>query len=272
MKKELLSKVFMAMMMVFALSCSSSDDSNDEGVSNDISNQDAQYEQMLKGTSWKIDKDFYFNEGEGRENHTDGIMTFAYNNIWYLIGLYNYIDADGTWSVENGLLEIVVKNYTSDMGLAAFRGFVSTAGFLRNKIVYLTDSKMRLKWSSDETNKSSVEFVKVTYREGTIQGGHNGNSSGGSSSGDKPYVTSFDFTATKTSITVKFMCSERPSSATVKYGISSASGTVSSSISGKQVSATVNGLKSGTKYYFKCTVSNSYGSSTSDTFTAITNY
>jgi len=100
-----------------------------------------------------------------------------------------------------------------------------------------------------------------------------GSGSGGSgSTGDAPYVTSFDFTATKSSITVKFMCSERPTNATIKYGTSSPTSTASSSISGKQVSATVSGLKSGTKYYFKCTVKNSYGSSTSDTFSAITNY
>ena len=91
-------------------------------------------------------------------------------------------------------------------------------------------------------------------------------------SNDAPYITSFSFTATKTSITVKFMASERPTSASVKYGENSANKTISSNISGKQISATATGLKAGTKYYFKCTVKNSYGSSTSDSFAAITNY
>lgn len=100
----------------------------------------------------------------------------------------------------------------------------------------------------------------------------NDGGSSGSQTNEPPYVISFDFSATKTSITVKFMCNERPSSATVKYGTSSPSSTISSSISGKQVTATASGLKAGTKYYFKCTVKNSYGSSTSDTFSAITNY
>jgi len=104
--------------------------------------------------------------------------------------------------------------------------------------------------------------------------GNNNNNNGGSGSStdEPPYVISYDFSATKTSITVKFMCNERPTSATVKYGTSSPSRSTSSSIIGKQVTATVSGLKSGTKYYFNCTVKNSYGSSTSDTFTAITNY
>ena len=126
-------------------------------------------------------------------------------------------------------------------------------------------------YASSGVSRTRGLSVRAVYS--TSDGSGSGNDGGsGDSSGDKPYVTSFDFTATKTSITVKFMCNERPSSATVRYGTSSPSSTTSSSISGKQVSATVSGLKSGTKYYFKCTVSNSYGSSTSDTFSAITNY
>ena len=101
--------------------------------------------------------------------------------------------------------------------------------------------------------------------------GDNPNGNGGEEN-DKPYVIRCDFTATKTSITVKFMCNIRPTKATIKYGTSSPSKTVSTTITNKQVSATVRGLNSGTKYYFNCTVSNSYGSSTSDTYPAMTNY
>jgi len=122
-----------------------------------------------------------------------------------------------------------------------------------------------------------ITFVKASEPEhvfnsgGGTSGGGTGEG-GGTTSGDAPYVTSFNSTSTKTSITVKFMCSERPTSATIKYGTSSATKTVSSSIAGKQVSATVSGLKAGTKYYFKCTVKNQYGSSTSDEYPAMTNY
>ena len=115
----------------------------------------------------------------------------------------------------------------------------------------------------------------TTYSDddnGNGGGSGSGSGSDGGSDGEAPYVTSFSFTATKSSITVKFMCNEKPTSATVKYGESSATKSVSSSITGKQVSATASGLKAGTKYYFKCTVKNSYGSSTSDEYSAITNY
>lgn len=120
----------------------------------------------------------------------------------------------------------------------------------------------------------NIRPVTTYSDDGSGNGGGSGSGSGNDSGndGETPYVTSFDFTATKSSITVKFMCNERPTSATIKYGTSTPSSTASSSISGKQVSATVSGLKSGTKYYFKCTVKNSYGSSTSDTFSAMTNY
>ena len=120
---------------------------------------------------------------------------------------------------------------------------------------------------------SRVRGFNIRPVSGNIKtNGSGGGGSGSGNDGDTPYVTSFDFTATKNSITVKFMCSEKPTKATIKYGDASPSKTVSSSISGKQVSATVKNLKSGTKYYFQCTISNNAGTSTSDVFPAITNY
>lgn len=92
------------------------------------------------------------------------------------------------------------------------------------------------------------------------------------SDGDAPRIISFTYTATKNSITVKFMATDKPTSATIKYGESSATKSLSSSITNKQISATARGLKSGTKYYFKCTVKNSNGSSTSEEYPAYTNY
>lgn len=101
---------------------------------------------------------------------------------------------------------------------------------------------------------------------------NDGNNGGNNESNEPPYITSFTYTATKSSVTVKFMCNERPTSASVKYGETSATKSVSSTISGKQVTATASGLKAGTKYYFKCTVRNSSGSNVSDEWPAITNY
>lgn len=133
----------------------------------------------------------------------------------------------------------------------------------------IADNYINTKDSEKRWYGLTIRAVYGTKNSSTGSGTSGG---GGSSVGDAPYVTSFDFTATKTSITVKFMCNERPTSATVKYGTSSATSTISSNISGKQVSATATGLKAGTKYYFKCTVKNDNGSSTSDPYPAMTNY
>ena len=238
---------------------------------NGMTNQDAQYERMLMGTSWVQDKEVIFGD-DGKEivNHNEGTLTFGYDHEWYLIKLWNKYDAYGEWGVKNGIYDYSIKS--NNYGDAAvLRGIIASIYFGFARIRELTDSKLILE-STVEGSRNYGEFHKVSYREGSKNFDDNESGGGGSSSGEPPYVTSFDFSATKTSITVKFMCNERPTSATVKYGTSSPSKTTSSSISGKQVSATVSGLKSGTKYYFKCTVKNSNGSSTSDTFTAITNY
>lgn len=115
---------------------------------------------------------------------------------------------------------------------------------------------------------------KYTVRPvfGNIVRDMSGNGNGGTSSGDAPYITNFNSTATKNSITVKFMSSEKPTSATIYYGEYSASKVLSSTISIKQISATATGLKSGTKYYFKCIVRNENGSSTSAEYPVMTNY
>ena len=141
---------------------------------------------------------------------------------------------------------------------------------------FSSDDTSMLGWGSISRSLGKSVRPVTGNPGGGNSGGNSGESSdggeSGGSTGDAPYVIGFNFTATKTSITVKFMCNERPTSATIKYGTSSPTRTASSSVSGKQVSATVSGLKSGTKYYFSCTVRNSYGSSTSDSFPAITNF
>lgn len=99
------------------------------------------------------------------------------------------------------------------------------------------------------------------------------NSGENNSFGEAPNVTSFDYTATSNSLTVKFYTDERPTSASVYYGENSATKSAGTpTIASKQVSVTVRGLKSGTKYYFKCIVRNEYGSSTSDGWPAMTFY
>ena len=91
-------------------------------------------------------------------------------------------------------------------------------------------------------------------------------------SGHAPEFTNFNFTATQTSVTVKFMTDVKATSATIKYGNSSPTTSVGADISNKQISVTIRDLKRGTKYYVNCTAKNSYGSTTSATYPVTTNY
>lgn len=125
------------------------------------------------------------------------------------------------------------------------------------------------------------DFMSTGYRlcglpiravHGKSNSNDNPGGGGSGTSGDVPYVINFNFTATQSSITVKFMATEKPTSATIYYGETTANKSLSTTITNKQVSAKATGLKKGTKYYFKCKLSNSYGSSTSDLFAASTNY
>ena len=114
-------------------------------------------------------------------------------------------------------------------------------------------------------------FGTINSGNGGDDNGYGGGGNGGSSNSDL-YFTNFNFTATKTSISVKFYVNERPTSGTIYYGTSSASKSLSTTVAGKQLSAKASGLKAGTKYYFKCVAKTSSGSITSEEYPAMTEY
>lgn len=120
-------------------------------------------------------------------------------------------------------------------------------------------------WNGYRSNGMSVRAVYGSSGSG-------GGTGGGGSSTESLYFTNFNYTATQTSVTVKFYTNERASSATIKYGEYSASSSASATITNKEISATIRGLKKGTKYYVKCTARNSSGSVTSDDYPVMTNY
>lgn len=151
-------------------------------------------------------------------------------------------------------------------------------------------------WSSTSSTSSKAYCLHFSNADGTISAGtinkyhgflvrgvianpnytgsnegSGGNSEGGSSNASL-YFTNFTYTATQTSVTVKFFTNERATSATIKYGEYSATSSASATITNKQISASIKGLKKGTKYYVKCTARNSYGSVTSEDYPVMTNY
>lgn len=259
--------VLVALISVGCLSCGKSTDNEFDGgsYSREYSDFEERMISELTGTSWRLDK--LVNGNSTRTEYA--IITFADNERLQVIDFKtadgNYISSkDGAWYFDNN--KLVLLYYNENIGDT---GQMAVVLGMNHDISSLTPSSMIL---DDSNGNITRYFSKVTYWEIGDETPGGGNGGGNGSSTDAPYVIDFDFTATKNSITVKFMCSEKPNSATISYGESSATKTLSSTITGKQVSATATGLKPGTKYYFKCKVSNQNGSSTSDGWTAITNY
>lgn len=269
----IVSKIMLTAMVISMMvsSCHKTENSESSAGRN-YSDYEKRMVSQLTGTSWRYDKYVRVYSSEKEEIvYTTGILTFSDDEIFHMRDLGRQSEnmrytADGSWYFKDDKLYMTFIAPPGVSWTASEKGNLIAIIGIGNTITSVTPTSMV--WHDYGIIDDVRYFTKVNYTEG---GGNTGGG-GNSSNGDAPYVTSFDFTATKSSITVKFMCSERPNSATVKYGTSSANTTVSSSIIGKQVSATATGLKAGTKYYFKCTVKNEYGSSTSDEFYAITNY
>lgn len=103
-------------------------------------------------------------------------------------------------------------------------------------------------------------------------GGGNGGSSDSGTSKEAPSFYDFSYSYTETTISVIFATDPMATKATIYYGKSSPSQSVSTTITGRMINATIRGLTKGTKYYVKCVASNSYGSTTSETFPVMTDY
>lgn len=272
---------FMTMMASVLSIMSSCTNSNEDDFNASLENVGkGKYFDQLVGTTWVYHSSRNYDKNGNITNEWDFSKNSTYMttyDVYYMFrsdlvydmssygyGEYEmYVDQPNKQKTSVSMWEYHTKNDSIR--------FQSYSG----KIVKLTSNELVIRGNfSDTSGYFEKKFEKagerIHYLDDNSGNGNNGGGNG--SSTDPPYVTDFTFTATKTSITVKFMCSERPNSATISYGESSANKTLSTSIAGKQVSATATGLKSGTKYYFKCKVSNQNGSSTSDGWSAITNF
>lgn len=275
--------IMVLMLSLGFLSCGHDDEIVDINSGGQVENNskssamDATYESLLSGTSWKQSSSYvvYTNPDYSERVSTKvgkAIMTFASNYTWFVIGVNGTQDNGwGTWKVENGEIKWHITGNNTGESDAIFRSqFAADLGAGAMTIATLTDSKMRLVYKKDgfgsiDEDKSWHEYTRVSYQELSGVGG-------GGSSTESLYFTNFNYTATQTSVTVKFYTNERASSATIKYGEYSASSSTSATITNKEISATIRGLKRGTKYYVKCTARNSNGSVTSDEYPVMTNY
>ena len=105
----------------------------------------------------------------------------------------------------------------------------------------------------------------------------NGNSGGNLITTEKPEVGFYDFTATKTSLKVQYKIYNKDEagvkSAKIYYGTNSNPTTSkTASVSGTMITANITGLKAGTTYYVKCSVTGETGTTTTEVTKCITNY
>ena len=161
------------------------------------------------------------------------------------------------------LAEVEGYYWTSISGGVGFEGSACSFKFSFNDNEYYGGSAG---WHHSRTAGMTIRAVNASSNTG------GGFSNDGSGTSESLYFTNFNYTATQTSVTVKFYTNERASSATIKYGKNSASSSVSTTITNKEISATIKGLTKGTKYYVKCTARNSNESITSEEYPVITNY
>ena len=115
--------------------------------------------------------------------------------------------------------------------------------------------------------KEPVHKFKSENDEGNI----------GGVTSEKPEVGFYDFTATKTSLKVQYKIYNKDEagvkSAKIYYGTSSNPTTSKTvSVSGTMITANITGLKAGTTYYVKCSVTGKAGTTTTEVTKCITNY
>lgn len=238
----------------------------------------------LKGSTWRMTSTVasvpnaslrvYFTDQVYAEGKNDNDEDFK----WFYINT-DGDEKDGFWGYEYSSFN---NNYFFDFYIGKLKsdGSISSSLSLREKYgVVLSDyyfDHISVSTNKVEINEPGYNPYTITFiKEGNgnlINGGSSG--SGGSSNSGDFYETNFNSTEYTTKIKVDFYFSEKLSSATIKYGTtSSCSSSKSATVSGVCATATISGLKSGTKYYFKCTAKSKNGEScTTGVYPAMTNY
>lgn len=242
---------------------------------------------MLFNTSWTYQYSAFYNKDNGNYRYTNtefaNKFTFTFsnevisNNSYRLIVNGNKASA-ACWCIDSNGLDYSATDYGlrfANMSTKEAGNWSALGGSIFDgKIVSLTDSELIVK----DYYSDGINYVKHVFcSSGSTGGGTSGDSSGSSTSNEKPDVGFYDFTATKTSLTVKYkiynMAEAGVSFAKIYYGTSSnPSKYKTATVSGTLITVKITGLKSGTTYYVKCVATGKGGSTTTTTTKCITNY
>ena len=242
----------------------------------------------LVGGHWRLPTESEINElmnkcvwSRGTLNGVEGVYVKGPNGNsiffplagWYLYDSIPWSDTEGPYMkyseeyfgyLENGSFDLLIP-YGDDSG-----GFLRYAA--NNDGIPFFQTKRRI-----DALAPLRPVLPFDFSESGGDIPETGGSDSGTSGYEKPDIGCYDFTATKTSVSVTYQIYNKSacgnlSGAKIYYGESSAGKAVSASISGNYIKATINGLKAGTSYYVKCSVSGSGGTSTSSQTKVITNY
>ena len=233
----------------------------------------------LVGTSWQSQSVTFYDYNDNQVSRYDDssyptIITFtnekANNYNEDLILYVNYHKYNPSY---NGYTYLSWWN-VSNNNLNGFPG----AGNCFGEILNISSTEIRTKYVGNWENewyridvysptKEPVHKFKSENDEGNI----------GGVTSEKPEVGFYDFTATKTSLKVQYKIYNKDEagvkSAKIYYGTSSNPTTSKTvSVSGTMITANITGLKAGTTYYVKCSVTGKAGTTTTEVTKCITNY
>lgn len=272
----------MTAMCVGLASCSSDDDIS-SGSNYTIDPEIEAMSSKLFNTSWTYQYSEFYNKDNGNYGYTNAKFanrfTFTFSDDVFANNTYRLIVNGNTlagcwWCIDSNGLDYSATDYGyrfANMSAKEVGSWSACGGSIFDgKIVTLTSSKLVVK----DYYSDGVQYVKHVFGSNeSIDGG----TSDGSSSYEKPDIGFYDFTATKTSLTVQYKIYNSTeagvTSAKIYYGTSSnPSKSKTATVSGTLITVKIAGLKSGTTYYVKCVAIGKGGTTTTSTTKCITNY
>lgn len=282
--------LMLAMVSTIAVSCSNDvpnpsidiTKETDNGLVLTVNNR------KIIDTSWRLEKTIHYkyNNTASTSYKYNGVIKFSKDLYSYQVKLSNdysytvtkmkmYLDDVhiGYWEYNNEGLSMEFNDEWEEKN----ESFAYGAYYMSVK---LNKNLLELTKSFPEVNERYVWTYNLVYRGDYNKSVNNDNEDeigGSNSSYEKPEIGFDSYSATKTSLTVKFRIFNKDkagiTSSTIYYGkTSNPSQSVSTSISGVFVTATISGLSKGTEYWVKCKVTGKGGSTASDVVKCITNY
>lgn len=177
-------------------------------------------------------------------------------------------------------IDLPYYSYIQDEGLAGWYWSSTSYSSSKAYCLYFAGSSV----SYGTNNKYNGFLVRPVMTNanyngsnGNTGGSDNDNTGGGTTTYEKPDIGFYDFTATKTSLTVQYRIFNKEeaevTSAKIYYGTSSnPSSSKTATVSGTLITANISGLKAGTTYYVKCKATGKGGTTTTTTTKCVTNY